>query len=407
MAQIIERQQSLADMIGAGLGAGLGAGVQTGMQEYVKRKGTQDLLSQLGFGQQPQQGAPQAQGMPGGEMGGQGQLSAQNMSDANVKRITSDVSLMANINDRNAPFHKQLMDQRKLIDAKEAMSQKERLELKKIDVKERQFGEKFTHESWKDYQKPREDIITDKKSAESSLETIDKMKELNKKGDLVNPFMLKMFEELGIADISALLSPDSQQFQKLTNNFLQGMKALFGSQMSAQEVQQFLKGVPHLMNSPEGRAQILDDLKLMSEKGIEKYNAMRDVEKGYEGKPAPFDFLEQVEDRKAERWAKKKEAVMQARQKVAEDKQKAADAKLKPLSEKKAIEFRDRAGGDIKEAEVLARKEGYRVGKPEGSKSLGKPPEGFVFMNDRNGDPRQVKKGDAIKAQEAGYTLIQ
>jgi hypothetical protein len=197
------------------------------------------------------------------------------------------------------------------------------------------------------------DIINSKNASARGLEAAKRMEILNEKDDLINPFMIKIFQSLGIDDISALMTADSQEMQKLTGVFLEKMKSLFGAQMSAQEVQIFLKTIPSLMQSKEGRRRIISQFKDVFESGIERYNTMRDIEKEYKGKAAPFDFLEQVEDLTAERIAKKKEEKVTAAKA-------AAEAKLKPLTPEAAFEFRRKAKGNIETAKKLARQAGYR-----------------------------------------------
>jgi len=62
----------------------------------------------------------------------------------------------------------------------------------------------------------------------------------------------------------SLLSDESQEFQKLTNQFLTNIRPLFGSQVSNQEVQTYLKGVPQLINTAGGRKKIYEDLEQMN-----------------------------------------------------------------------------------------------------------------------------------------------
>jgi hypothetical protein len=219
--------------------------------------------------------------------------------------------------------------------------------------KTEQHEEEFQHKSWKEIKKDRVDIINSKNASARGLEAAKRMEILNEKDDLINPFMIKIFQSLGIDDISALMNADSQEMQKLTGVFLEKMKSLFGAQMSAQEVQIFLKTIPSLMQSKEGRRRIISQFKDVFESGIERYNTMRDIEKEYKGKAAPFDFLEQVEDLTAERIAKKKEEKVTAAKA-------AAEAKLKPLTPEAAFEFRRKAKGNIETAKKLARQAGYR-----------------------------------------------
>lgn len=64
---------------------------------------------------------------------------------------------------------------------------------------------------------------------------------------------------------SALLSPEAQEYQKLTVDSLTNAKDTFGARLTNFDVATYLKGLPGLLNTAEGRARVRRDLELMNE----------------------------------------------------------------------------------------------------------------------------------------------
>lgn len=60
------------------------------------------------------------------------------------------------------------------------------------------------------------------------------------------------------------LSPDAQESIKLLADEVQGVKDTFGSQITGFEVRSFMKRLPSLLNTPEGKRRVIRDLRLMN-----------------------------------------------------------------------------------------------------------------------------------------------
>jgi hypothetical protein len=60
------------------------------------------------------------------------------------------------------------------------------------------------------------------------------------------------------------LSEDAQEALKLLSDEVQGVKDTFGSQISGFEVRQFMKRLPSLLNSSEGKRRVLRDLQMIN-----------------------------------------------------------------------------------------------------------------------------------------------
>lgn len=169
-----------------------------------------------------------------------------------------------------------------------------------IAQKERKLGmeeKKGIRQSWKDFDK----ILEKKREAaikgQDRLETIDRMLELNKSGELPNPALVKFLNSVGFGD-AFWLGPDSEEYQSLQKDFFHDMKEIFGSKVSDMEVRTFMSYIPTLMNSEEGRERLLQKFKRIQQARKAEYEAMRNVKSKYKGKEAPDDFFELVDKKK-------------------------------------------------------------------------------------------------------------
>jgi hypothetical protein len=64
---------------------------------------------------------------------------------------------------------------------------------------------------------------------------------------------------------AAMLSPEAQEATKLIADELRGVKDTFGARISNFELQAYMKRLPTLLNTAEGRKRVLRDLKSMNE----------------------------------------------------------------------------------------------------------------------------------------------
>lgn len=103
--------------------------------------------------------------------------------------------------------------------------------------------------------------ITDKaRNAIEMIGVLEDQKNINEKGELDTPGFLKFLDEIGLGDIDALKTGDTQSFIKSTGSFFKGLKQLFGGRITDNEIRLFLKTIPNLYQSPEGRRRIIESL---------------------------------------------------------------------------------------------------------------------------------------------------
>jgi hypothetical protein len=115
--------------------------------------------------------------------------------------------------------------------------------------------------------------------------------------DLIGAAANVFLEEMGIP-LGALEDPSSELYQKLSLDLLKGLPETYGNRILKVEVDNFLKTIPSLMNSGEGRRMIASNmLKLGEMKGV-YYNEMRRQQRDYldSNKPLPRDFEQSIFD---------------------------------------------------------------------------------------------------------------
>jgi hypothetical protein len=155
---------------------------------------------------------------------------------------------------------------------------------------------------FKETKAERKEIIEKARAARSNLHDLERLEDLEKEGKLDTPGYIEFLKRTGL-DIPALMNPGSEEFQKIANNFLRDAKTYFGARVSNFEIEQFLKTIPSLSQSPEGRKRVIANLKNLSRSALEYNNALKEVMSENKGVP-PFDLLEQVDDKVEKRMDK-------------------------------------------------------------------------------------------------------
>jgi hypothetical protein len=94
--------------------------------------------------------------------------------------------------------------------------------------------------------------------------------------------------------------PGTEEFEKLSNQFISGAKAIFGSRVTDADLKAFMAQVPTLSNSDEGKKVIIRSLKAANEAEHARAKAMKEIIKENGGKrPADLPLL--VEERARKR----------------------------------------------------------------------------------------------------------
>lgn len=174
-------------------------------------------------------------------------------------------------------------------------SPQEKREREKLELKKQQISSAEKVGAFKETKAERAAIVNEAKAAKDSLARLDRMNELNKTGKLNSPLYIEFLKKTGF-DIPALTTPDSQEFRKLEVDFLRDAKNIFGARVTNYEAAQFLKSIPSLSQSKEGREKVIQNLRIMNEAKLARADTLRKILKENNGVP-PLDLAEQIEDR--------------------------------------------------------------------------------------------------------------
>lgn len=140
----------------------------------------------------------------------------------------------------------------------------------------------------------REEINQGFKTAKMNEQIYKRMEALNKE-DLVAPMTAKLSERLGIP-LSVLGNPSSEEFDKLSNTLSREVSSIYKGRILQSEFQNFLKQIPTLLNSKEGRSRILETLRMIDKPKELYHKAYREVVKENKGK-IPLDLNERIIDK--------------------------------------------------------------------------------------------------------------
>jgi hypothetical protein len=88
---------------------------------------------------------------------------------------------------------------------------------------------------------------------------------------------LNINPQTGELFIPGLASPESQRFVKTVNDFTVNAKDSFGARVSNFELERFMKRLPTLANSEEGRRQIIKQMQIINEINATRENELQKV----------------------------------------------------------------------------------------------------------------------------------
>lgn len=150
--------------------------------------------------------------------------------------------------------------------------------------------------------KAQEDFINKTTDSYKAFETETKprllqMQKLATDDEIISPTGAAFLEKLGIP-YGALADPSSELYNKLSLDLLKGLPETYGNRIMKVEVDNFLKTIPSLLNSPEGRRMIASNMLKLGEMKEIYYNEMRKQQRDAldSNKPLSRDFQQRVFD---------------------------------------------------------------------------------------------------------------
>ncbi len=179
-------------------------------------------------------------------------------------------------------------------------------ELKKLSHEQRQLEHKTKQESAKQVQIDKNTepevkrINTAGRTGKETTENLRKMVDLIHKGNLPGPkeaSFYQFLEKFGI-NSDAFLSGDAVEYRKLAQSFLKGIKDVFRGTITNQDVKEYLKLVPTLALTDEGKLAVINNLAELAEGAEIEQNLMDEIiaENGGE---RPRDLTAQIRKRSA------------------------------------------------------------------------------------------------------------
>lgn len=263
--------------------------------------GVQDVLRSLTGSQQQQQQAPQqqiqqqasvAENTPGGEFSERfGQAAAQQqqqqaqLQQKEQQQMQQRELAESQIKKKLDPEEVKLRNQLFLEQRKAAH---------KLEQYEREKNDKEVKES-KDWLKE-----TNKKSRglKENNARLERMEKLVESGKLDSPGFASALDTVahgfwGVGiNLKHLLNPESQEFEKLSNDMLSGIQDIFGSRILKTEVDTFLKTIPTLSQSNEGKQAVIENLKLLNDAKLAQDRTAKEIIAQNDGKvPADLELL--------------------------------------------------------------------------------------------------------------------
>ncbi len=127
------------------------------------------------------------------------------------------------------------------------------------------------------------EVNKEAKAAKNADIRLNRMQELIDRGQLSWPLTASLVKGaskiiLGHGlDLSGLLTADTQEFDKLSQDFLRDAKDIFGSRLTNFDVDSFLKTVPSITQSEAGKRAVIRDLKIMNDAKKVKQSAMNEI----------------------------------------------------------------------------------------------------------------------------------
>ncbi len=169
----------------------------------------------------------------------------------------------------------------------------------KLDLKEKAEAKKESIKYLKELNK-------DVKDTRENNMRLDKMEALIETGRLSPPAFSAALSTLakglfGVGiDLKSALTPETQEFDKLSTDFLRGAKNIFGSRVTQGEIDLFLNTIPNIKQSNEAKMAVIDNMRIFNDGKLALEKTAKEIIKENNG-IVPVDLETLVEERAAPR----------------------------------------------------------------------------------------------------------
>jgi len=282
MVQILPQEQSFGDLLGAGVGSGVSTGLQGLLKQFTEERQFNKLLGTLGMGTTDNS---------------KSQTNIQNQTNQGTAQVDSQtptefkppynqqkaIALSVHPNENIQRAGKAMLEQNK------AAFDQYKFE-HKLESQQNIANKKLAFQETKDTREAVDNAYKNTLETNTILKKMDKLNE----GKLISPATDALFEKMGVP-ISLLGDPNSEEFQKLSQNLMKGVTQ-FGNRILQVEFSNFMKQIPTLKNSAKGRKLIIKNMLLLNDMNIAAYNAKKDILKENKQIP-PLDLFDQIQER--------------------------------------------------------------------------------------------------------------
>ena len=175
-------------------------------------------------------------------------------------------------------------------------SPQERREREKLELQKKGIQSKEDLAAWANTKAYREKVLNTEQSARESLDAIKEAQALEKSGEFPSQQFAAFLKGSEWEDVPGFLSGSAEAYNKILANFQRGAKEIYGGRITNFEMEQFLKTIPSLQQTPEGRSRIWSMMKNYYRSGKEYAKVERQVIKDNRGVP-PQDLHEKVNEK--------------------------------------------------------------------------------------------------------------
>ena len=155
-------------------------------------------------------------------------------------------------------------------------------------------------ESYKSALKDYKEIKTGGKAAKEGDLRLDRMEALINKGNLSNALYSSGIKALGLKgygiDLSSLLTGDTQEFDKLSNEFVKDAKPLFGAKLTDLDLRSYMATIPSSTNSDAGKKAMIRNIRTMNA-GKKIKDELADQIYKENGNRVPLNFESELQSR--------------------------------------------------------------------------------------------------------------
>jgi hypothetical protein len=157
-------------------------------------------------------------------------------------------------------------------------------------------AEKQDYSSFKDNKDYIDKILNGYEAFKRDSTVLNQMQNLTEKGELPTPMLTSVLGKLGLP-IGILENPDAEQFEKLSQELMKNIQGTYGSRILQSEVNSFMKSIPTLLSSEEGKKRLVQQWKILNDGKKIYYDSYKELRKNpkYENR-LPADLHEKVLD---------------------------------------------------------------------------------------------------------------